>query len=163
MRKYLLMVIGLLLTAVLFAACGGDDPTPTSAPATVAPPTLIPTTPVTSTVSTSTTAASTTPTLSAQPTSQGDATQGQILFMASCSACHGPNAEGVKGLGKDMTTSQFIASKSDPELLDFIKQGRPVTDPLNTTGVPMPAKGGNPSLTDEQLLDIIAYIRTVHK
>jgi disulfide bond formation protein DsbB len=62
-----------------------------------------------------------------------------------------------------MTTSQFIASKSDPELLDFVKQGRPVTDPLNTTGVPMPAKGGNPALTDEQLFDIIAYIRTLHK
>ncbi len=163
MPKYLSMVVGLLMTLGLLAACGGDTPTPAQAlaTATAVPPTLVPTTPVTSTATTSTTV--TAPTVPPRLTSQGNAAQGKTLFSISCATCHGPNAEGVKGLGKDMTTSQFIASKSDTELLDFIKQGRPVNDPLNTTGVPMPPKGGNPALTDEQLLDIIAYIRTLHK
>ena len=52
---------------------------------------------------------------------------------------------------------------SDQELLDFIKTGRPISHPDNTTGVDMPPKGGNPALTDEQLTDIIAYIRTLHE
>jgi disulfide bond formation protein DsbB len=96
------------------------------------------------------------------PAPAGDPVKGEELF-ATCSACHGPNGEGVEGLGKDMTTSEFIASKSDDELVEFIKVGRAPDDPLNTTGVAMLPKGGNPALTDEDLYDIVAYIRTLHK
>lgn len=92
----------------------------------------------------------------------GDPEEGAVLFASSCSSCHGPEGKGIEGLGKDMTTSDFIAGLSDAELLEFVKTGRPVGDPLNTTGVDMPPKGGNPALTDEQILDIIAYIRTLH-
>ena len=69
----------------------------------------------------------------------------------------------MKGLGKDMTTSTFIAGLSDTDLLAFVKKGRAPGEPLNTTGVMMPPKGGNPALKDEQLQDIIAFIRTLHK
>lgn len=93
----------------------------------------------------------------------GDAAKGKELFATTCAACHGPAGEGVQGLGKDMTSSEFIASLSDAELLDFIKKGRDPSDPLNTTGVLMPPKGGNPAITDAQLIDIIAYIRSIHK
>ncbi len=93
----------------------------------------------------------------------GDAEQGKALYATTCVACHGPNAEGVKGLGKDMTTSQFIADLSDADLLTFIKLGRGVDDPLNTTGVAMPPKGGNPAISDEQLTDIISFMRSIHK
>ncbi|CAN5739058.1 hypothetical protein BH10CHL1_BH10CHL1_19970 [soil metagenome] len=168
MQKYLCLVSGLFMTMALLVACAGDAPTATPTAATSAPPTLVPVTlapatTATTTLATAATLAPTTPTVPPQPTSQGDAAKGQPIFAASCSACHGLNAEGIKGLGKDMTTSQFIASKSDTELLEFIKQGRAVNDPLNTTGIPMPPKGGNPALTDDQLLDIIAYIRTLQK
>lgn len=95
--------------------------------------------------------------------SRGDPRKGAELFATTCAACHGPKGEGVQGLGKDMTTSEFIASLTDEQLLEFIKTGRDVTDPANTTGVAMPPKGGNPALTDEDLLNIIAYIRTLHK
>jgi disulfide bond formation protein DsbB len=91
----------------------------------------------------------------------GDATRGQQLFTQSCVSCHGPDAKGLPGLGKDMTTSAFIKAQSDAQLLDFIKKGRPVGDPANTTKVDMPPKGGNPALTDTQLMDIIAFIRTL--
>lgn len=100
---------------------------------------------------------------SAAPTPAGDPAKGQELFVTSCSACHGPEGKGVPGLGKDMTGSEFIAGKSDTELLQFIKQGRDPSDPLNTTGVAMPPKGGNPSLGDEDLQNIVAYIRTIHQ
>ncbi len=95
--------------------------------------------------------------------SAGDAVKGQKLFASTCSACHGSAGEGISGLGKDMTVSEFIAGKSDDELLAFIKVGRDPSDPLNTTGVAMPPKGGNPALSDEDLHHLIAYIRTIHK
>lgn len=96
----------------------------------------------------------------ATATSAGDAVAGEALFSQTCSACHGADAKGLPGLGKDMTTSVFIHDQSDDQLLAFIKTGRPMSDPANTTGVDMPPKGGNPAITDEQLLDIIAFIRT---
>lgn len=91
-----------------------------------------------------------------------DAASGQQLFVSSCSTCHGPAGEGVTGLGKPLTESAFVAGLSDAELLAFIKNGRMVDDPLNTTGIAMPPKGGNPALTDEQLQAIIAYLRSIH-
>jgi len=94
---------------------------------------------------------------------QGDAQAGQEKFTSTCSACHGVAGEGVQGLGKDMTTSEFIAGKTDAELVEFIKIGRDPSDPLNTTGVAMPPKGGNPALGEQDLFDIVAYIRTIHE
>ncbi len=89
--------------------------------------------------------------------------EGKKLFEGTCSSCHGPDAKGLPGLGKDLTTSEFAKGLSDEELLQFIKKGRPASDPMNTTGVDMPPKGGNPALTDDQIRAIIAYIRTLEK
>jgi disulfide bond formation protein DsbB len=97
----------------------------------------------------------------AQAATQGDPEQGGQLFAASCGSCHGPTGEGVQGLGKDMRQNEFIAGQSDEALLAFIKEGRPIDDPQNTTGVQMPPYGGNPALTDEQLFDIIAFLRSL--
>ena len=69
----------------------------------------------------------------------------------------------MENLGKDMTTSEFIAGKTDAELLEFVMVGRPPDDPLNTTGVLMPPKGGNPALSDEDLVDIIAFVRSLQE
>lgn len=94
--------------------------------------------------------------------SKGDAAAGKQLF-STCAACHGPAGEGIQGLGKDMTTSQFIAGKTDDELVAFIKVGRSTSDPLNTTKIDMPPKGGNPALSDDDLYNIVAFIRSIHK
>ena len=102
------------------------------------------------------------PKQAAASASQGDAAKGEELFLA-CSACHGKNGEGVPGLGKDMAHSEFIAGATDKELVEFIKTGRPASDPLNTTGVDMPPKGGNPALSEEDLYDIVAYIHILQK
>jgi disulfide bond formation protein DsbB len=136
--RVLALTVSALAVAVV-VACGGAA-APTAAPATSKP--------------------------AAQPTAAtkaGDATRGKQLFSQSCAACHGPDAKGMPGLGKDMTTSAFIKAQSDAQLLDFVKKGRPVTDPANTTKVDMPPKGGNPALTDAQLVDIIAFMRSVQQ
>lgn len=93
----------------------------------------------------------------------GSVQEGKKLFQQTCAACHGMEGQGMPNLGKNMHTSTFIKEKSDAELLAFIKHGRLPSDPANTTGVAMPPKGGNPALQDDQLRDIIAYIRTLQK
>jgi len=93
--------------------------------------------------------------------STGDAVKGKTLFGSSCSTCHGPEAKGLPNLGKDLTTSAFVHSQSDAQLMDFIKKGRPSSDPANTTGIDMPPKGGNPAITDANLNDIISFLRSV--
>jgi disulfide bond formation protein DsbB len=101
----------------------------------------------------------------AQPTepavAAGDAAKGKETYAKACAACHGANAEGVEGLGKSWNDNEWIQGSSDDELLTFIKEGRPADDPDNTTGVAMPPKGGNPGLTDEEILDIIAFMRSL--
>jgi disulfide bond formation protein DsbB len=89
------------------------------------------------------------------------APDGKALFMRTCVACHGMDAKGLPGLGKDMTTSAFIHSTGDEALVEFIKKGRAIDDPTNTTGVPMPPYGANPTLTDAEILAIIEFIRSL--
>ncbi|HYE60750.1 MAG TPA: c-type cytochrome [Phycisphaerales bacterium] len=86
---------------------------------------------------------------------------GRTLYSGSCLACHGPGGSGIKGNGKALAKNSFIGGQDDDALLAFIKKGRDPSDPKNTTGVGMPAKGGNPALSDDDLLDIIAYLRSL--
>lgn len=104
-----------------------------------------------------------TPEGAAPPIPAGDAGRGKTVFNGTCAACHGPDATGLPGLDKNLTTSEFAAGKTDAELVAFIKAGRPTNDPMNTTGVAMPPKGGNAALTDQDLADVVAYIRTLAK
>ena len=137
MRKFWLFAV-LVVVVLALVACGGGAATPAPAKATEAPK-------------------------PADTTMKGDAVAGKKLYDTACVACHGPDAVGVQGLGKSWVTSTFIKSQTDAQILEFVKKGRPTSDPANTTGVDMPAKGGNPALTDQDLTNIIAYMRTVNK
>jgi disulfide bond formation protein DsbB len=99
----------------------------------------------------------------AEPTaaapSAPSAANGQQLFATTCAGCHGAQGQGVPHLGKDLQTSTFVAGLDDAKLAAFIAEGRSATDPLNTTHVAMPPKGGNPALSSENIADIVAYIR----
>lgn len=95
--------------------------------------------------------------------STGDATAGETKFQQTCSACHGPDAKGLPNLGRDLTVSTFVIGQSDDDLIAFVKIGRSVSDPANETGVDMPPKGGNPALSDDDLYDIVAYLRTLEE
>ncbi|MDJ0497976.1 MAG: cytochrome c [Acidimicrobiia bacterium] len=91
----------------------------------------------------------------------GNAANGETVFTNTCVSCHGPGGAGIDGLGKPMPGSAFITGLSDSELATFIKVGRGPGDPANTTGVDMPAKGGNPALSEQDIVDVVAYIRTL--
>ncbi len=86
---------------------------------------------------------------------------GETAFASLCAACHGADARGLPNLGLDLVESAFVRSLSDTELRQFIIMGRPIWDPANTTGVDMPPRGGNPALSNEDILAIIAYIRSL--
>ncbi len=87
--------------------------------------------------------------------------EGQTYYQQTCSACHGAEGLGIENLGKNLVTSEFVREKNDAELLEYVKTGRAVDDPLNTTGIAMPPKGGNPALTDDQINAIIAFMRSI--
>ena len=92
----------------------------------------------------------------------GDPVKGQVAFESTCISCHGNDAQGLPGSGKNLVKkSDWMKKQDDAALLAFVKTGRPVSDPLNTTQVDMPPKGGNPALTDDDLTNIIAYIRSL--
>lgn len=93
----------------------------------------------------------------------GDPANGKAGFDSTCVSCHGPDAKGIAGLGKDLTTSEWARSQPDAELILFLTKGRPSGDALNTTGVDMPPRGGNPALKDQDLADIVASLRTLEK
>jgi len=92
----------------------------------------------------------------------GDATAGEDVFAGTCVACHGADATGVEGLGKDLHNNEFVDGLNDDELVDFLKEGRSAGDPANEAGVDMPPKGGNPSLSDQDLYDVAAFLRTLN-
>lgn len=100
-----------------------------------------------------------------EPTPQAvarPARSGEQIYQTTCAACHGFSAQGISGLGKPLVGTSFIAETSDEELVAFIIKGREVRDPLNTTGVAMPSRGGNISLTDAELQAVVTYIRDLN-
>lgn len=88
--------------------------------------------------------------------------RGRMIFSISCSTCHGMDARGIPNLGKSLIDSVFVNTLNDPELVQFITEGRAATDPANTTGVAMPPRGNNPALTEEDLNAVVDYIRSMN-
>lgn len=89
--------------------------------------------------------------------------RGENLYHQTCFACHGPDGKGLPGLGRDLTTSTFIQELSDEELLEYVLEGRGVDDPRNITGNVMPPKGGFDFLTNDDILAIIAFVRSIQE
>ncbi len=87
--------------------------------------------------------------------------KGKAIFERICATCHGKDANGLPKLGKGLRNNEFTKSQSDAELVAFMKTGRPATHPLNTTGVDMPPKGGDPTITDQDLKNVVAFLRTL--
>lgn len=92
----------------------------------------------------------------------GDPVRGFELYRSSCIVCHGEGGVGIDGLGKSWIGTTFIDERTDEELIAFLLVGRQADDPLNTTGVDMLPKGGNNALTEDDLRDLVAYMRTLN-
>ena len=142
MFKRLILFTLVVLTMTALTACGGDKKEETP----------------------STTNAAAAQQQAAAPAALvGNAANGAKIFSTACVACHGPEAKGVTGLGKDLTTSEWTQQQTDEQLVEFIKRGRAAGDPLNTTGIAMPPKGGNPAMSEQEIVDIVAFMRSIHQ
>lgn len=82
------------------------------------------------------------------PLPAGDPAVGEKIFSRTCATCH----------GQDLSQSELVATHTDQELAEFIKVGGAPGGPLV-----MPPRGGSPSLTDENLVDLAAYLRSLQK
>ena len=85
--------------------------------------------------------------------------EGRLLYAQACAACRGPQGEGIPTLGTGFVESVFMAENDDAALLAMVRAGREPGAAENQSGVAMPASGGRPDLTDQQLTAIIDYIR----
>jgi disulfide bond formation protein DsbB len=89
----------------------------------------------------------------------GDPAHGQALYGQNCAVCHGANLEG--GIGAVLNPIDKlpgVANPLDPTfLINIITNGRTPQsgDPKQQ---PMPPKGNNPSLTDQDVKDLAAFI-----
>jgi mono/diheme cytochrome c family protein len=88
---------------------------------------------------------------------------GQGLFMQSCASCHGASAQGLPRQGVDLRHSRFVNRQTDAQLLKFLRTGRTPDDKATVLGLPMPPRGGNAHLNDEDLADNVAFLRHVQK
>ena len=89
------------------------------------------------------------------------AVAGERRYLQTCAACHGPGGLGQPHMGANLRDSRFVREQSDDALVAFVKTGRPPGDPRSVLGLSMPARGGNPSLEDGQIRDIVVFLRTV--
>jgi mono/diheme cytochrome c family protein len=81
----------------------------------------------------------------------GDAAHGSELYLVHCLACHGAQGEG--GIGTQLQPNAFVQSLADSELVDFLAIGRPGTI----------MAGFADRLTDQELVDIVAWLRDWQK
>jgi len=97
---------------------------------------------------------------SAKGSGDGDgAAFGQMLYSSNCTACHGSRGHGMPRQGANLRESKFIAERGDEELVAFLKQGRTPADPRSLMGMLMPPRGGNRTLDNAALADIVAFLR----
>ena len=78
----------------------------------------------------------------------GDPTKGRGIYASRCAGCHGVNGLPSMAAIPNFTMGQGLM-KPDQEIMGFIKKGKSV----------MPGFEG--VLTDEEILDVIAHIRTL--
>jgi mono/diheme cytochrome c family protein len=87
------------------------------------------------------------PEFSFVPAGAGDAVRGEALYRSKCFGCHTPEA----GVGPAQNTVDFKVRFADADTLAFVvRAGRQ----------PMPAFTDQ-MLSDQQLADIIAYVRSL--
>ncbi|MEE8258794.1 MAG: cytochrome c [Sphingomonadales bacterium] len=80
---------------------------------------------------------------------------GKAVYGTTCIACHGAKGKGEIPGVPDFTKKKSPLSKSDAELFQNLLNG------FQSPGsfMEMPIKGGNPDLTEQDIQDVILYLR----
>ena len=95
-----------------------------------------------------------------QPAAQGDPMRGKLWFDRICATCHGFQGDGyiAGGTGTAIGKAGFLNMASDGFIRTTIKHGRSNTRMRGFSGV-----AGLANLTDEEIDDIIVYMRELAK
>lgn len=84
-----------------------------------------------------------------------NAENGKTVYEESCVFCHGAKGKGEIPGVPDLTRKKGPLAKNDSELFRNIAEG------FESPGsaMAMPARGGNPGLSDAEVHDVLAYLR----
>jgi len=87
--------------------------------------------------------------------SDEDTAAGEAVYSQTCIACHGADGKGMIPGVRDLTAADGSLLKSDADLVNSITNG------FQSPGsfMAMPAKGGNPGLTEADIKAVLAYLR----
>lgn len=88
-------------------------------------------------------------------TTQDDPGRGAAVFNGTCIVCHGSDGSGnIPGV-PDLTGRKGLLSQADAVLL------KRMTDGFQSPGsaMAMPPRGGDPALTDADLMSVLKYMR----
>lgn len=88
-------------------------------------------------------------------TASADPADGERLYAQSCLACHGADGVGVMPGVRDPTEPDGALSKPDELLFVSIRDGVQGAE----GALPMPARGGNPGLTEADIHTLINFLR----
>jgi mono/diheme cytochrome c family protein len=89
----------------------------------------------------------------------GEPEKGKPLYERQCSLCHGSHGKGDGHASKMLRppaadlTSPNVKAKPDADVFQIIQQGKP----------PTPMAAFKDQLSDQQIHDVVAYIRTLGK
>ena len=92
----------------------------------------------------------------------GDPANGRRLDMSTCMGCHGADGEGIGGVAPALRGSRFVTEASLEQVLAVIRDGRQPDDPASVMNALMPARGGNPFLSETDVADIAAHVRAMN-
>ncbi|VAW75993.1 hypothetical protein MNBD_GAMMA12-2660 [hydrothermal vent metagenome] len=84
---------------------------------------------------------------------------GKAIYFNTCVACHGAKGKGTVPGAPDFTSTNGPLAKNDKELV------KNITDGFQSPGslMAMPAKGGNPALTREDIKAVLSFLRKTYK
>lgn len=86
---------------------------------------------------------------------QDNINKGAEVYNGTCVACHGENGKGVIPGVADFTSEDGSLTKGDDVLFDHILNGYQ----SDKSDMEMPALGGNEEMSEEEIKNVIAYLR----
>lgn len=97
------------------------------------------------------------------PIGQERLRSGPEVYALYCQACHGQQARGLQNLGLNLTTSAFVAKRSDAELVEFLREGRSPDAKDSVTKKLMPGMKNYAGFAEENYAKVVEYLRTLNK
>jgi mono/diheme cytochrome c family protein len=91
-----------------------------------------------------------------------DTEAGQRMYDEVCAPCHGQDATGIAGIDVNLRRSKFVGGATMEQLAVFLIYGLGINNPFNITEIRMPPRGGRDELTNQDMLNMAAYLKSIN-